>query len=662
MLSKSYRQKRPRNKTSMAERLAYLRSVRDRGLHMNSQEAPLRREVIKECAILLKAHPKRRNANTARLRDSSGELEDLDLVSSPPDQEPDTASNPSRRSLDTGEPRTSFESETTDAEEPSFEMFKNPWSTCEDGRYEKYEFLRERCPSRSSSFLADVASLISGLSIRSSLSRSSSGSSRRSVRSVSSNVEPSGSGAQSGWDAERPHTAISMAESLAWSAEMDVAAPAGYLSSAVTAWAVEDVHRLPNPGSTSHTLENQELVRFCCSKTSWCIHQRINAVLMHGSPASTFACTAAEASSRDGLGNTALHVAARWGAPGPVLFRIMTLASHPGATNHHGETFLHVLDPISLTPKDLSHLTQFLTTKAFNFTHADRTNQTFLSRLLSRPSFTLDALEATLGHFSSPTRLTLLHHPSPGHLLAAVRTRLPTPASAAAYATYFTARYGTQHHPVWITPTLLCHIPQHHHHQPSPPTTVRTPLHSLISALNVGPTFHPPAPHPLVLNRPSMPFLTALSLTLDAYPADADVNHREAGTLQTPLIALLRGLSWGGHAEEDMARMVGLMLARGARVGVADAEGKNALHWAGKLGLVGVVRVFCGGGEGEGAGRGLVGVRDGRGRTVREIVKEVLEGGGVIGEGGGLVRSEGGKRVGRWREVEAFLEGLEGRG
>src|SRR5690348_5902636 len=84
MLSKSYRQKRPRNKTSMAERLAYLRSIRDRGLQMNPQEAPLRQEVIKECAILLKAHPKRRNANTARPRGSNGELEDLDLVSSPP--------------------------------------------------------------------------------------------------------------------------------------------------------------------------------------------------------------------------------------------------------------------------------------------------------------------------------------------------------------------------------------------------------------------------------------------------------------------------------------------------------------------------------------------------------------------------------------------------
>ncbi|KAK4149761.1 hypothetical protein C8A00DRAFT_18601 [Chaetomidium leptoderma] len=466
MLSKSYRQKRPKNRTTMGERLAYLRSVRD-GIGMFRMDpppqllaaAPRREEEVvvvkKECAILLKSNPgaacNKANLSAAQARDTSGEPEeDLDsLLGSPPDiQKPDTASNPSHRSpLDTGgESRTSLESGATDVGEVlGGEVFRNPWSADEDIRVERVDFLRERCPSRSSSFLADVASLLSGLSIRSSLSRSSSGSSRRSMRSVSSLVEASGSGDR---EAERPSTGLSMTDSIAWSGEMDM--PDFLVGS--TAWGVTQ-------GSSSHTQENQELVRFCCGKTSWCIHQRIKAVLMHGSPAETFDCTAAEADSRDGLGNTALHVAARWGAPGPVLLRIITLSSHPGIANNRGETFLHVLDPTSLTPRELADLTKHLTNKGVgglvDFTLLDETNHTFTDRLMTCPSFSLAALEAVFCHLSEPVRLTLLvHHPGGGggggggQLINEIRARVLadpsyTEDAAAEYCAYFVARYGS---------------------------------------------------------------------------------------------------------------------------------------------------------------------------------------------------------------------------
>ncbi|KAK3298891.1 uncharacterized protein B0H64DRAFT_318157 [Chaetomium fimeti] len=456
MLSKSYRQKRPKNRTTMGERLAFLRAARCGQLQT---DPPQQRGIAKECAILLKARPGgggggggRPEADVAaRARNASGEPDDFDSPCSPLSQKPDTASNPSRGSLDTGEPRRTSLASSEEAGPAAAEavvspaIFRNPWSTCEDVRCERAEFLRERCPSRSSSFLADVASLLGGLSIRSSLSRSSSGSSRRSARSVSSRVEALGSEAQGDWE-ERPSSGVSTAESFAWSGDMAVVAGLDEVAFASSEW-TSLARESYNPGGSPHTLENQELVRFCCGRTSWCIHQRINAVLMHGSPAETFACTAAEVNSRDGLGNTALHVAARWGAPGPVLFRMMMLASHPNAANHRGETFLHVLDPTPLNPGELAHITKRLARSGFDFTQLDHSGRSFASRLLSRPSFSLDSLEAVFCHLAEPARLALLCA-GPHQLINGIRARLAadpaqTPDLAAEYCTYFTARYGT---------------------------------------------------------------------------------------------------------------------------------------------------------------------------------------------------------------------------
>ncbi len=396
----------------MAERLAYLRSIREGSLQANAQAALPTRHIVKQCAILLQPNPRGSNSDSAQPRDASGEPDEMDLLGSPADQRPETASTASHRSLDTDEPRALLESGTTGAEEPSPEMFRNPWSDCDDARDEKVEFLRERCPSRSSSFLDDVASLVSGLSIQSSLSRSCSGSSRRSsIRSVSSRADPSGSALRHDRNENRCPIAVSIADNHAWSADKNTPAHVGVFLSPSSAPTNRKTHDQHSPGSTSYTLENQELVRFCCSKTFWCIHQRISAVRTHGSPAGAFTCTAAEVNNRDGLGNTALHVAARWGAPGPVLLRILALTTHPGTTNYCGETFLHVLDPVSLAPGDLASITQFLASRGFNFAQLDGTGSSFLTRLTSRPGspFTLDALQAVLSPFPGPDRMSPLY-------------------------------------------------------------------------------------------------------------------------------------------------------------------------------------------------------------------------------------------------------------
>ncbi|SPQ19314.1 7b9fc2ce-f17d-4220-b23c-400602d4c128 [Thermothielavioides terrestris] len=458
MLSKSYRQKRPKNRAVMAERLAYLRSIRD-GRFQIGPHAARKQAVAKDCAILLKSNPGGRKAHNVQLGDASGEAEDPDSPGSPTDQRPDTASSPSRRSLDMGEPRTSLEGADTDEEAPSPELFRNPWSTSEDVRGERIDFLKERCRSRSSSFLADAASLFSGLSIRSGLSRSSSGSSRRSSRSVPGRSEPSGSASLADWDTDRPSTAVSLTASHAWSGELHLSPLPADLASPPAAWA--DCQRAAgswSPHSNSHTLENQELVRFCCGQATWCLHQRIYAVLTSGSPAETFACTAAEVDTRDGLGNTALHVAARWAAPAPVLLRIAAVASYPGAVNHRNETFLHVLDSGALAPGELAHLIEFLAGRGgFDFTHRDDAGRSFVDRLMRRASFSLASLEAIFSRLSEPDRLALIHR---HRLLDAIRARffgqgaaatpgLAQPAEAAAsYTAYFLARYGTAHRTV----------------------------------------------------------------------------------------------------------------------------------------------------------------------------------------------------------------------
>lgn len=447
MLSKSYRQKRPKSRTSMGERLSYLRSIRAGRLQTDPHATPPGREITKDCAVLLKANPGGPKS-TAQARDTSGEPEDLDSPASPTDRRPDTASTSSHRSLDTaGEPRTSLESDDPEAKDPSPDMFRNPWSSSssyQEIRCDKADFLRDRCPSRSSSFLADVASLLSGLSIRSSLSRSSSGSSRRSVRSCSSRAEPSSSGVRGDWEAaaERPLPPTD------WSTTTTTTAPSNLPSS--------------SSSTSPHTLENLALVQSCCSQPPpsphhRCIHQRITAILTHPQPTTTtppFTCTPAEANTTDALGNTTLHVAARWGAPGPVLFHILTLSIHPGATNQRGETFLHVLDPAALAPGDLAQIVQYLAAGGgveFDFGRVDGSGQSFVGRLMARGGgFSLEGLEAVFCHLPEGVRVAFLGGGGGGRgVVEGIRARLVVGDSAEAveaaeaYCRYFVARYGT---------------------------------------------------------------------------------------------------------------------------------------------------------------------------------------------------------------------------
>lgn len=328
----------------------------------------------------------------------------------------------------------------------------------------------------------------------------------------------------------------------------------------------------------------------------------------------------------------------------------MALASQLDATNHRGETFLHVLDPTFLVPSELSRLTRYLAGRGFNFTQLDEAGQSFIDRLMSNPSFPIESLEAIFLHLSESDRLALIHRqPGLRQLTDTIRSRLlsqgaadpPQAATISAYCEYFADRYGTAHRPVWITPTLLCNVPV------TKPTG-RNRLHQLVAALNVGRTMMPPTTHDLCLNRPGpnsgpdpVAFVWALSLALDTLD---DINNREEGTLRTPLITLLRGLSWGQHPEPVAAQLVGMMLARGAEPGLSDAEGNNALHWAARLGLLRAVVLICA------HDSGLKTALNGAGKTALDLAVE-----GMV-TGVHLLATEGVRAAARHRDVVLFLE------
>jgi len=124
----------------------------------------------------------------------------------------------------------------------------------------------------------------------------------------------------------------------------------------------------------------------------------------------------------------------------------MMLASRLSAANHRDETFLHALDPSSLTPEDLSRLTKHLASKGFDFGQLDGGGHSAILRLICRSSFSLEVLEEIFCNLPEAGRLSLLR-PSPNRLVDAIRAHLlvdgeQTEESAAAYCAYFTARYG----------------------------------------------------------------------------------------------------------------------------------------------------------------------------------------------------------------------------
>ncbi|KAA8631929.1 hypothetical protein SMACR_00459 [Sordaria macrospora] len=609
LLSKSYRQRRPKNRASMERRLAYLRSLRD---GRSASDPPKGDEI--DCAILLAKNPSKwrqqspvPNCPTQTLGREMTRLSISHHLGLEQASANDLSSIPAGSST-----ATSFDSPeaelmpASDVPASTGRIFKQNSKTIKERRCSRVESLRVKLPGRTSSFLADVVSLLSGLSICSSSNASSCSSPHWNQRSFLSRSNSSATLYEG-----RGKKKSAMPEGKAMSPEDPINYSDKYVQNA-------------------DSQANQELLNHCCSKKAWCIHRRISAVCFGNRSADTFVCAAEEVNDQDGLGNTALHVAARWIAPWPVLFRIMTMSTTItlNTPNHLNELFLHVFNPRSLDIDELAHLTKYLVGREFNLCQLDSSGMTFIDRLLTRPDFTIEALEAIFSYLPEATRLFLLRNPSspslnPHHtpqppLIQAIRARLnviegnsliPDPSqleAASAYCDYFLSRYGTAYRTVWIKPpSLFAHVPVD--------PQGRNNLHQIVASLNVGRNMCPPTAENLCYYAPpsstsppscpslsdtsfldldldldldvgvgveptaimavnphqnlhhqrspttsstisttstttSLSFPNVLALVLSGDHVPEDPNNRDLPHFRTPLMTLLRQFAWGNYS------------------------------------------------------------------------------------------------------------------
>ncbi|KAK3952046.1 hypothetical protein QBC32DRAFT_150738 [Pseudoneurospora amorphoporcata] len=700
LLSKSYRQRRPKNRASMERRLAYLRSLRD---GRPASDPPKGGEI--DCAILLAKNPSNwrqqspvSNCPTKTLGREMTRLSISHHLGLQQASASDLSSIPAGSST-----ATSFDS--PEAEMPAPEVaastgriFKHNSKTIKERRCSRVESLRVKLPGRTSSFLADVVSLLSGLSICSSSNASSCSSPHWNQRSFLSRSNSSATLYEG-----RGKKKV-MPEGKAMSPEDPINYSDKYVQNA-------------------DSQANQELLKHCCSKKAWCIHKRISAVCFGNRSADTFVCADEEVNDQDALGNTALHVAARWIAPGPVLFQIMVRSTTItlNTPNHLNELFLHVLNPRSLDINELAHFTKYLVGREFNFCQLDSSGMTFIERLLTRPDFTIEALEAIFSYLPEATRLFLLRYPSSPSLnphqtpqpplIQAIRARLniiegnsliPDPSqleAASAYCDYFFARYGTAYRTVWIKPpSLFAHVPVD--------PQGRNNLHQIVASFNVGRNMCPPTsenlcyytppssnhppfstpppplsdtsfldldldvgveptailavnPHQHYQRSPtasstisttttslSFPQVLALALTGDV---PEDPNNRDVPHFRTPLMTLLRQFAWGNYSHYPypnnmLIECLHLLLAHGARPELVDIDGNNALHHAAELGLLSAVVELCQ--QNPNLGR----VMNRRGQTPLDLAIQRMSVKGF------MPMTEGMRRVGRHAECVLFLE------
>ncbi|KAK3395668.1 hypothetical protein B0T20DRAFT_42842 [Sordaria brevicollis] len=544
LLSKSYRQRRPKNRASMERRLAYLRSMRD-GRPVSN---PPKGDEI-DCAILLAKNPSEWRQQSPVSNCPTNTLgREMTRLSISHHLGLEQASASDLSSIRPGSSTAgSFDSPEMSAPElpgSTGRIFKHSSKTIKERRCSRGESLRVKLPGRTSSFLADVVSLLSGLSICSSSTgvSSSCASPTWNQRSFLSRSNSSAT-LYEGRGKRRSTIPMPMPMGKAMSPEDPIDYSDKYVQNA-------------------DSRANQELLQHCCSKKAWCIHKRISAVCFGNRSPDTFVCAEQEVNDQDGLGNTALHVAARWIAPGPVLFRIMMKATTTtlNTPNHLNELFLHVLNPRSLDMTELAHFTKYLVGREFNFCHLDSSGMTFVERLLARPDFTIEALEAIFSYLPEATRLFLLRQPSspnlnPLHmtqtqppLIQAIRARLnviegnsliPDPSqleAASSYCDYFLARYGTAYRTVWIKPpSIFAHVPVD--------PQGRNNLHQIVASMNVGRNMCPPTAENLCyytsptasspVPPPSLSDTSFLDLDLDL---DLDVAEPTSIMASNPLV------------------------------------------------------------------------------------------------------------------------------
>ena len=471
--------------------------------------------------------------------------------------------------------------------------------------------------SKSLSWLADVASIISGLTQRSGSSTSSNRYTAPSPRSSASPYrDSSGSPSPPRSTTRTPTPPIPQ-----------------------------------TPPETNVRVDNEAILRMCCSKrlteSQSCVHMRLAEALSppgqdgrvprrrrSGRP---FCASTKEANAVDEQGNALIHVAARWGAPVPILISILRKMRDMSVVNGRGETFLHVLEPTAvwpLTPEAFAELTRYLRYYGFDFRQLDIDERTCLSRLVLRPLFSLDALTAFFsceGISDTLARFLVTHQARKGdRLIHCVCRKLYEQNTAIPlsfhedfdFVQQFFAKYSSSSSP----------SDGDHHRSSSqdsddmagqrrrrragsqssdsamtmtsPPrgggggggagkkggkstTTTTTPSSSWSSSSPSSGAGGGGCGNPW---SESTDFATFLHHVLnDSY----DANEADPATGRTRLMVLLRKARPGQHSEEKVAKGVEKLLGLGADLERRDKTGNTALHHAVDRGLSTAVRLLC---------------------------------------------------------------------
>lgn len=336
--------------------------------------------------------------------------------------------------------------------------------------------------------------------------------------------------------------------------------------------------KLDTPTQVATFLSNKAVVAKCCAaggRARLCAHQRLRHVIRTvlpcgqrpGQAKTPFTVTKLEANTPDTLGNTLLHVAATWGAPISVLVDILECADNVSTINNNGETFLHVFEPCpaTTTAAAFNGLVSYLYKRGFPFCQLDAEQRTCLSRLVTRPSFPLGALSAFVELPANMGRFFLEHKSLRGERLhhAICRRlndqRLAVPQDDDGDGDDAEASLARR----------IC--------------AGGASLERGLESRPLSPPPRSPSPH----DTEPDDFLRCL------INDDYDVNYQASRTGRTPLMMLLARLQPGqqlrGKAELALARLLYL----GAKLDLRDHRGETALHYAVRLGLPSVVALLC---------------------------------------------------------------------
>ena len=381
-------------------------------------------------------------------------------------------------------------------------------------------------------------------------------------------------------------------------------------------WTLRDEQEL-----NANRKANAALLAQCCGvlpSPARCIHQQLN----DATDAGTFvnvpvveSLFAAEIVTTDLLGNCLLHVAARWAVDMTTIARLvqrLPIGWNVTILNRDSETFLHVLNPTSITSADdFAALLHVLRTKKFDFCQRDCEGRTFVTRLVTRSGLPWKALVCLL---ETATREELRCWAMPqmtenlawnellcqifdklaretGHALGLVlhsqhllhRCLMPEDDSMVAFTirpggisttVYYGYRFVINR--AWTLASLVTTLNWEHGWDMVWGESQKVPLDDI----------------------QTMKFDSALEFAIEC---GVPVDLPDTYTGQTPLMLLLTGFSCAMQQPQDAAvklsdsleeRCVKLLLDAGASLDQVDKQGNSPVHYAAALGLSTSLKIF----------------------------------------------------------------------